>query len=121
MVLLDTNVFIYLVNGTLDVSLLGANDVAYSAITKIEALGYWKITVNELDDLGQLFGQFESLDLDEPVVQRAIKLRQRHRMTLGDAIIAATALESGCELWTANEDDFVGIDDLRLYNPLAGE
>jgi predicted nucleic acid-binding protein len=39
-------------------------------------------------------------------------------MSLGDAIIAATALENDCVLWTANIEDFAHIDGLRLRNPL---
>ncbi len=40
-------------------------------------------------------------------------------MTLGDAIIAATALVRGYELWTANTEDFSHVEGLRLKNPLA--
>jgi predicted nucleic acid-binding protein len=40
------------------------------------------------------------------------------KMSLGDALIAATALENDCVLWTANIEDFEHIDGLRLHNPL---
>jgi predicted nucleic acid-binding protein len=39
-------------------------------------------------------------------------------MSLGDAIIVASALEHDYELWTANKEDFAHIDGLRLHNPL---
>ena len=39
-------------------------------------------------------------------------------MTLGDAIIAATALVYDYELWTANKETFSQVDGLRLGNPL---
>jgi toxin FitB len=119
MVLLDTNIFVYLANGALSASVLKGNDFGFASVTKIEALGYWNITVSELGDLEQLFGEFEQLELDESVVKLAIKLRQRTKIALGDAIIAATAIESDCELWTANEADFANIDGLRIYNPLT--
>ena len=66
----------------------------------------------------ELFEECEQLDLDEPVIQRAIILRQQLRMTLGDAIIAATALVYDYELWTANKETFSQVDGLRLGNPL---
>jgi predicted nucleic acid-binding protein len=40
-------------------------------------------------------------------------------MSLGDSIIAATALEHGLSLWTANIDDFTHIEGLDLFNPLT--
>ncbi len=40
-------------------------------------------------------------------------------MNLGDAIVAATALEHDVTLWTANVDDFRHIEGLRVVNPLV--
>ena len=39
-------------------------------------------------------------------------------MALGDAIIAATALEHKLLLVTANEKDFNWISDIQVYNPI---
>lgn len=50
-----------------------------------------------------------------------IALRQRHPMSLGDAVIAATALEHQVELWTASADDFRRIDELCVANPLSSK
>jgi predicted nucleic acid-binding protein len=119
MVLLDTNVFIYLANGSIQASTLNDNDVAYASVTKIEVLGYNQITVGEQSYLEALFAECEQLDLDEAAIQRAIKLRQQAKMSLGDSIIAATAIENDCELWTTNTEDFIGVESLRLHNPLA--
>jgi len=118
MVLLDTNVFFYLANGTLNASTVDGSDVSFASITKIEALGHHYITAVEQGYLEQLFAECEQLDLDEAVLKTAILLRQRRKMTLGDAIVAATAMQYDCKLWTANEADFAEIDGLRLYNPL---
>jgi toxin FitB len=117
-ILLDTNVFIYLANGRLDPSALGGEDIAYAGITKIEALGYAQITVAEQSFLEALFAECEQLDLEEPVIQRAIRLRQQAKTSLGDAIVAASAIENDLELWTANVRDFAGIEGLKLRNPL---
>jgi toxin FitB len=76
------------------------------SITKIETLGFSRIHANELLLLETLFDESYNLPLTEDIVERAIKLRQAKSMSLGDAIIAASALEHDSELWTANEEDF---------------
>jgi predicted nucleic acid-binding protein len=119
MIILDTNIFIYLANGTLTRQLVAKIDIAHSSITKIEALGFSSIPANELLLLNALFNESYNLDFTDSVVECAIKLRQARRMSLGDSIIAATALEHNFELWTANTDDFRHIEDLKLINPLV--
>ncbi|HUX19810.1 MAG TPA: type II toxin-antitoxin system VapC family toxin [Spirochaetia bacterium] len=118
MVLLDTNVFIYLANGTLAADVLGGEEIAFASITRIEALGFGQITVAEQNYLEELFEECEQLDLQEAVIRRAIKLRQLSKMTLGDAIIAATSLVYELELWTANTKDFSAVEGLDVRNPI---
>lgn len=118
MILLDSNIFIYLANGTLDRRIVANKDIAHASITKIESLGFSRIQANELLLLEALFSESYNLSLTDDVVERATKLRQARSMSLGDAIIAATALEHSYELWTANEEDFAQIEGLRTRNPL---
>lgn len=118
MVILDTNIFIYLANGTLDRLLVSNLDIAHASVVRIEALGYTQLPVNELLLLVALFEASYNVPLSDAIVERAIKLRQARRMALGDAIVAATALENDCELWTANTDDFKHVDGLKLYDPV---
>lgn len=118
MIVLDTNIFIYLANGTLDIQSIKSTDLAFPSIVKIEALGYAQITVVEQSYLEALFAECQQLDLEESITQRAIRLRQQQKMSLGDSIVAASALEHDCELWTANKEDFAHIDGLRIRNPL---
>lgn len=119
MIVLDSNIFIYLANGTLDRKIISDKDIAHASITKIESLGFPRIHANELLLLEILFEESYNLSLTDDIVGRAVKLRQAKNVSLGDAIIAATALEHNYELWTANEEDFVHIDGLRMRNPLA--
>jgi len=42
------------------------------------------------------------------------------KMTLGDSLIAATALVQKAELITRNTVDFSGIPGLKVLNPLDG-
>jgi hypothetical protein len=118
MVILDSNIFIYLANGTIDRKVIIDKDISHASITKIESLGFSRIHANELLLLEALFSESYDLPLNEGVVERAIRLRQARNMSIGDAIIAATALEYGYELWTANTEDFRHIEDLRIRNPL---
>lgn len=119
MVILDTNVFIYLANGTLATGIISKTDIAYASITKIEALGFSTLPANELVLLTSLFSESYSLELSDAIINRAIGLRQIKYMSLGDAIIAATALEHNLELWTANSVDFKHLDNLKIVNPLT--
>src|SRR6266568_6533064 len=113
MIILDSNIFIYLANGTLDRKVIIDKDISHASITKIESLGFSRIHANELLLLGVLFTESYDLPLTESIVERAIKLRQAKSVSLGDAIIAATAIEHGYELWTANTEDFAHIEGLR--------
>lgn len=119
MIILDTNVFIYLSNGTLNRNIIANTDIAHASITKIEALGFSSIPANELLLLDALFNESYCLNLTDSIIEYSIKLRQAKRMSLGDSIIAATALAHGLTLWTPNIDDFSHIDGLKLINPLT--
>lgn len=48
-----------------------------------------------------------------------ISLRQTRKMSLGDALIAATALVVGRELHTHNIKDYEGIPGLIVIDPIA--
>ena len=121
MILLDTNVIIYLAKGTVDIDSIKQDPIAFTSITKIEALGYTQITAAEQQYLEALLAECEQLDLTESIIQHAIKLRQRTNISLGDAIVAATAIEYNCELYTANDKDFSNVEGLRILNPLKKE
>ena len=118
MIILDSNIFIYLANGKLDPKTIANIDIAHASITKIEILGFSRIHVDELLLLEALLGESYNLQLTDSIIDRATKLRQAKSMTLGDAIIAATALEHAYELWTANTEDFANIEGLNIRNPL---
>nr|VFK53924.1 MAG: PIN domain-containing protein [Candidatus Kentron sp. TUN]VFK55822.1 MAG: PIN domain-containing protein [Candidatus Kentron sp. TUN] len=58
------------------------------------------------------------LPVSYPIIEQAISLRQQRKMSLGDALIAATALAHDLELATANTNDFDWIEDLDVINPV---
>ncbi len=119
MVHLDANIIIYLGNGSLASESLDVDHFSYASIVRIETLGYKGIAAEEEIRISQLFDTGTPIMLTEGIIARAVTIRQTVRMSLGDAIIAATALEADAELWTANTEDFAGIDGLKLINPLV--
>lgn len=118
MICFDTNVVIYLGNRTLDEDVIGSEPICYASVSYIEALGYSDILAAEEQRIEELFNSMIEIPLNAPIIRLAVRLRQLKKMSLGDAIIAATALENDCVFWTANIEDFMHIDELRLYNPL---
>jgi predicted nucleic acid-binding protein len=89
-----------------------------SSITLIEVYGCKNLSPEEKEALDTVFARLIVYDLDQEVIDGAIRLRQAHRMRLGDSIIAATALCHGLRLATNNTADFTGIPGLELFNPL---
>ncbi len=55
--------------------------------------------------------------MDSTVLEQAVRLRQLRKMTLGDALVAGTALTHGLTLVTRNTGDFRWIPDLSVRDP----
>lgn len=120
--LLDSNILIYASqpgNEFLD-EWLEASGTMYSAISFTEVLGYRGITTEDEHLFEVMFAQLAMQPVSVSVLRKAAALRRVRRLKLGDAIIAATALETGSELVTRNEQDFRGSDGLQIINPFTG-
>lgn len=92
---------------------------AVSVVSYVEVLGYHKLADNEREDFEAFFASAPMLALSRAVLDQAVQLRQQKKMTLGDSLIAATALIYKLTLVTRNIDDFNWIDGLSLLNPFA--
>ena len=66
--------------------------------------------------LETIFSGLTILSLDLELSKAAGKIRAYHKIELNDAIIAATAIENGCELVTLNVKDFEKIPHLKLFS-----
>lgn len=88
-----------------------------SAASKIETLGYHKLTPQERQYFIDLFDTATTLSISDEIVDKAVELRQQRRMSIGDCLIAATALLNGFELHTRNTADFIHIPNLTVVNP----
>lgn len=120
--LVDSNIIIYAAeaNGEKCRDFIRLHAPSVSVITQVEVLGYHKL--NDIDKLllEQIFYTLKAVPLTTPIVQEAIRLRQMRKMTLGDAIISATALIPELTLATHNTKDFAWISELKLIDPLNG-
>lgn len=92
---------------------------AVSVISRVEVLGWHRLSAAERDVFDVLFASLEIVQPTPATFESAIRLKQARKMTLGDALIAATALEHGLTLATRNGDDFRHVDGLALFDPLA--
>ena len=90
-----------------------------SAVTLVEVLGYHRLSAEHKADFVEFFAAAEVLPLTEEVILKAVELRQARKMSLGDALIAATAVTAGHELLTHNVRDFTGIPSLTVSDPLT--
>ena len=117
--LLDSNVVIYATDSghAWLADWIDSEEFRTSIITKIEVLGYHKLTDDQAERLKQFFQAALIIPMDSKIVEIAISLRCRERMSLGDAIIAATALHYNFQLVTRNVKDFDWIDGLNVINP----
>jgi predicted nucleic acid-binding protein len=120
MILLDSNILIYSASDKYKYlrELVKRNDAACSIISKIEVLGYHKITNEQIAYFDAIFKVIQILSVSDEVVTQAIFYRQRKSMSVGDAIIAASAKVLDCDLYTNNVEDFKSIKDFKIVNPI---
>lgn len=82
---------------------LSIAECAYSAITRIELLGFSGISRDEESLIRQKLERLTYLPLSRAIEDVAISLRQTRKIKLPDAVIAATALCAGIELLTLDK------------------
>jgi len=90
------------------------NDLFISAITKLEVLGYHKLTEREQELFIIFFQNINILSINNQVINQAIKIRQTKSISIGDSIIAATALIHNQEIFTNNTSDFRFIEKIKI-------
>ena len=119
--LIDSNIIIYASKPEY-VSLrqfIAKNLPVVSAVSYVEVLGFHQLIQEEKELLEAFFALTDILPLTQSVLNRAVLLRQQRRMSLGDALVASTALVYHHTIVTHNVKDFTWIDELTVFDPLA--
>jgi predicted nucleic acid-binding protein len=118
--ILDSNIIIY--SGQPEYAylreLIFDKQNAVSKITHLEVLGFHRLNDTEKDYFTACFQFLKIIDINNIIIDEAIILRQQRKMSVGDAIIAATALNYQATVFTRNVDDFLKIADLKVINPI---
>lgn len=118
-ILLDSNIVIYSSNADYDFlrQRLAPYDLVVSDISRLEVLGFSRITELEKRYFNEFFEAVECFIITPQIINHAIMLRQIKKMSLGDAIIASTALLHNLPIMTRNDSDFNWIQGLQVVNP----
>ena len=90
---------------------------AVSAVSYVEVLGYQRLSVKEKKYYEEFFSLVPVLPLSWEILNKAVEIRQLRKTTLGDSLVAASALEFNLTLVTRNVNDFTGISGLTVLNP----
>lgn len=123
MILLDTNIFIEILQNTpagqravetLETA-AQPEKFAYSVITWFELCA----RPQQTETARQLLQGFEPVVLTLPIAESAAEIFHKHmsanRRRISDALIAATARAIGASLWTLNRSDFKRVPRLELF------
>ncbi len=91
--------------------------VVYSAITRIEVLGFPNLSEQEDTAIRQLLNEFEEVAVTSAVVERTIQIRKLVRIKIPDALIAASADSVQAVVITRNTNDFQRVPGLSVLHP----
>ena len=113
--LVDTNIILYaaVYNDDIATELLTENNIFISDITEIELLGYHRLSDEEYVILSDFIATLTVIPINSIIKQKAIDLRRKFALKTPDSIIAATALQLGYFLVTADKK-LQKIDDLQV-------
>ena len=120
MKLVDSNIIIYsaLEEYAYLRDIFKKEDVFISEISLLEVLGYNSITIEQENYFNALFSIVNKIQITSEIITEAIKLRKKYSLSVGDSIIAASAIEMNLVLLTNNVSDFKRIESIQIKNPL---
>ena len=114
--LLDSNIIMYLLNGDKRIfDLLNDAATALSFVSEIELLGWPNITEKEKNTIETFIASSYYYDYSQTIKTKAIELRIKYKLKLGDAFIVATAIEYDLTLISADKQ-FSKVKELQYLN-----
>jgi predicted nucleic acid-binding protein len=119
--LLDSNIIIYTFHSNYPevADFMKGKSFYASDISRLEVMGYHRLTKEGYQKFEEFFERIFIFEVTSRLIDHAIQLRRNQNMSLGDAIIAATALQFDMPLITNNTSDFKWVENLKTINPLA--
>jgi predicted nucleic acid-binding protein len=120
--LLDTNLVLGMLKATPEVLEMAAarnllaSSCAYSAVTRMELLGYPNITNEEECLIADRLSKLTYLPISIEIEDLAIKIRRSRRVKLPDALVAGTAIHHGLELLTLDKALLSMVSNLQFLN-----
>jgi len=118
-ILLDSNIIIYssYPSKKFLLDFIQEHSVSVSAISFVEVLGYHLLKEEEKHFLETFFNNSNIIPLDSSILIQAVTLKQQKKISLGDSLVAATALARNLTLFTHNTIDFSWIKNLSVLDP----
>lgn len=120
---IDSNIIIYYENKTLDgkalefVDSILIDELYVSVISKIECLGWKRITTDDQQQIEAFLMHTKIIQLSEEVVEEAINIRRQFGLRLANSIVASSCKKFNATLVTRNSKDFIGVSELETINP----
>jgi predicted nucleic acid-binding protein len=90
---------------------------AISIITEIELLCWKTATTDDLSLINSFIQNAVVFELDSEIKSKTVFVRKNSGLKLPDAIIAATAINSGLTLISRNRNDFRKVKEMILIDP----
>lgn len=124
MILCDTNILIEFYKGNTGVvaelQMIGLANLRISVVTAGE-LYYGALDKRELGKIQKHLALLDQIPLDNDISAKFLSLLEEyalsHKLSVPDALIAATALSQNLPLYTLNLKDFQYIPNLILHKP----
>lgn len=120
MYVLDSNIIIDFLNGDKKIGDWMSDEksshtlfpFAMSVVSRIEVLSDKSLTAGQVVELEKFLDTFDLCSISDETIRLAAMLRREKILTLGDAIIAATAITKKCTLVTRDKSFFKKIKNL---------
>lgn len=120
MIILDTNILIYLANGDLKIAQYISENCrlrfGISTITVIEYLSFKYLRDKDKKFFLSLINEFDVVNVSLTISIQAAEIKKHYNLKLGDSIIAATTIQADSTLFTRNTADFQKVKKLKLLD-----